>query len=550
MTPPTSPLSKSKLIAYRQCTKRLWLEVHQPELRKDSTTAQAVFATGHKLDDLAQSIFAPQSTGHLIDAQALGMAGALNQTSELASAAEPSPLFEAAFKADVAGNGGALALADVLCPDLATPKTWHMIEVKSSTSVKGHHLEDAAIQSHVIRQSLATSGQALASVTVAVVDNQWVYKGDGDYQGLFKTVDVSAQSLARDAEVQAWIADAQSISRQTAAPMRATGAHCKTPFLCGFYEHCSVEDGSANLRTEFPIHWLPRISQSNIHAVFGQGVDARGLSMMSMPDAHLSAVQKRIKQAHKTGAPFVNAASIKRELAPHQPSKGRAAYFLNIQTAMQAVPIWAGTRPYQSIPYQFSCHVLRSDGSVEHTEFLDTSGLDPRPALVAALVKALGEPSRGHKGEAYSANNGTIFMYSPYERTQFKALAEAVPQHRAALERIATRLADLLPTVRDNYYHPSQKGSWGIKSVLPAMLGVDDPTLSLAGQVTDGGAAQAAHLEALDESTTPERNSSIRAELLTYCKLDTLAMVRLWERLNGLMKHVPQMAPAAHIITS
>jgi hypothetical protein len=530
------PLSKSKLIGYRQCPKRLWLEIHRPDLREDSAATQAVFASGHKVGELAQSIFDPSGTGFLIDMQALGMAGAFAKTTELASADAPQALFEAGFKADTAANGGALAFADVLLPDPTLTKAWHMIEVKSSTSVKDYHLDDAAIQSHVARHSLAACGQALASVRMAVIDNQWVYQGDGNYAGLLKTTDVTAQSLARDAEVQAWIADAQSISAQADAPVQATGKHCSTPFPCGFHAHCSAEDGTAALQTEFPISWLPRISQSKINAVFGKKtdaaagveVDARGLSMMAMPDAHLSAAQKRIKEAHKTGKPFVDGASIRRELAPHAPSKGRAAYFLDFETTMQAMPVWAGTRPYQTILYQFSCHVVRSDGSVEHTEFLDTSGGDPRPAIAAALVKALGE---------HNSNNGTIFMYSPYERTQLKSLAQAVPQHRAALERIMGRLVDLLSTVRDNYYHPAQRGSWSIKSVLPAMFGEDDPELSyaqldLAGKVANGGDAQTAYLEAIDSATTPERKAAIHAELLAYCKLDTLAMVRVWERLN------------------
>jgi Domain of unknown function(DUF2779) len=550
----TRPLSKSKLIAYRQCPKRLWLEIHRPDLREDSSATQAVFASGHKVGELALSIFDAAGTGYLIDMQILGVAGAFAKTADLIVATDAKPIFEAGFTADVAGNGGALAFADFLLPDPNQAGAWHMIEVKSSTSVKDYHLDDAAIQSHVARHSLAACGQTLASVSMAVIDNQWVYQGDGNYQGLLKTADVTAQSLARDAEVQSWIADAQSISRKAAAPVRSTGEHCKTPFPCGFHGHCSVEDGTADLQTEFPIQWLPRISQAKINAVFakkkkaaiGANVDSRGLSMMDMPDEHLSAVQKRIKAAHKTGTAFVDAASIKRELAPHQPSKGRAAYFLDFETTMQAVPIWAGTRPYQTILYQFSCHVVRSDGAVEHTEFLDTSGGDPRPAIAAALVKALGEPSRGNntsgtKAETYSANNGTIFMYSPYERTQLKSLAKAVPQHRAALERIMARLVDLLPTVRDNYYHPAQQGSWSIKNVYPAMCpallnGGDEmssyESLGEAGQVANGGDAQAAYLEAIDPATSPERKAAIHAELLTYCKLDTLAMVRVWERLN------------------
>ena len=207
-----------------------------------------------------------------------------------------------------------------------------------------------------------------------------------------------------------------------------------------------------------------------------------------------------------------------------------SAYFLDFETVMQAVPIWADTRPYQTILYQFSCHVVKSDGTLTHAEFLDTSGGDPRAAFAESLIAALGEKSGG--------NNGPIFMYSPYERTQLRSLADAVPKHRAAIERIISRLVDLLPITRDNYYHPAQQGSWSIKSVLPALFGNDDAALSYekldeAGAVANGGAAQAAYLEAIDPATIPERKADLHAQLLAYCKLDTYAMVRLWQVFAG-----------------
>jgi hypothetical protein len=129
-------------------------------------------------------------------------------------------------------------------------------------------------------------------------------------------------------------------------------------------------------------------------------------------------------------------------------------------------------------------------------------------------------------------------MYSPYERTQLKSLAEAFPKYRAAIERIISRLVDLLPITRDNYYHPAQQGSWSIKSVLPALFGNDDAELSYekldaAGAVANGGAAQSAYMEAIDTATSLERKADLHAQLLAYCKLDTYAMVRLWQVFAG-----------------
>jgi hypothetical protein len=531
--PMPKPLSKSKLIAYRQCPKRLWLEIFRPDLRADNAATQAVFATGHKVGALAQSIFDATGTGYLVDMHTLGIDGAIAKTQSLVSAPSPQPIFEAGFKADAVGNGGALSFADVLLPDAQSgengqsesSRAWHMIEVKSSTKVKDYYREDAAIQYHVAKNA----GVNLTAISIAVVDTSWVYRGDGDYKGLLKLEDVTDSSAAQDADVRAWITDAQVIAQLGAAPAQKTGDHCDSPFPCGFYAHCSKEDGTADLQVEHPADWLPRISKGKIVDAFGTDADKRFVSMFDIPDSQLNVLQRRVKAAHRTGKPFIDAVNIQNQLAPHQPHADGAVYFLDFETIAQAVPIWANTRPYQAVLYQFSCHVMSGNGTLKHHEFLDTSGNDPRIPFADALVTALGESS------------SAIFVYSSFERTQLKALAIDVPKHSAAIGRIIERLVDLLPIVQGNYYHPLMQGSWSIKSVLPAMFGNGDADLSYeklaasveGGAVADGGAATVAFIEAIEPTTTRERRAAIHAQLLAYCKLDTLAMVRVWEQLSS-----------------
>lgn len=69
-------LSKSKILAYRQCSKRLWLEIHQPDLRDDSASA-AVFAIGNQVGEIARQLFDPDRTGVTIDIGELGHPEAL-----------------------------------------------------------------------------------------------------------------------------------------------------------------------------------------------------------------------------------------------------------------------------------------------------------------------------------------------------------------------------------------------------------------------------------------------------------------------------------------
>ena len=93
-------------------------------------------------------------------------------------------------------------------------------------------------------------------------------------------------------------------------------------------------------------------------------------------------------------------------------------------------------------------------------------------------------------------------------------------------------MVDLLPVARARYYHPSQQGSWSIKAVLPAAV----PGLSydnLDG-VQDGGMATEAFLEAIHPDSSQERKSEIERQLRAYCRLDTFAMVRLWQLFSGV----------------
>ena len=135
--------SKSKLMALRQCPKRLWLEVHRPDLREDSAATQASFQVGFQVGDIAQRIYDPEGHGILIDLQNEGFNRAFERSAESLHSAQP--IFEAGFS-----PAGALAFADVMLPEQKDGKqVWRMIEVKSSTSVKDYHRDDVAVQAFV-----------------------------------------------------------------------------------------------------------------------------------------------------------------------------------------------------------------------------------------------------------------------------------------------------------------------------------------------------------------------------------------------------------------
>ncbi len=216
-------LSKSKIIAFRQCPKRLWSEIHKPELRDDSAS-QAAFAIGNGVGEVARQVFDPQDTGDFIDIGALGHSEAIARSATLLEQGN-GPIFEAGISA-----AGALAYADVMLPDRSDDGLrWRMIEVKSSTGVRDCQLDDIAVQSFIAKES----GVPLASVSIAHINNSFIYPGGGDYGGLFETVDLTEETICRHEEVRDWLSSAHALSRFRNILLRrpALGRHPPHPIL-------------------------------------------------------------------------------------------------------------------------------------------------------------------------------------------------------------------------------------------------------------------------------------------------------------------------------
>ncbi|WP_198924181.1 DUF2779 domain-containing protein [Acidithiobacillus caldus] len=487
-------LSKSKLMAYRQCPRRLWLDLHEPERREDSSGSAGRVDAGLAVGTIARRLYDPLARGVLIDIEQLGLARACKATEE--ALRERRPIFEATFASD-----GALALADILLP--IEDGSWHMVEVKSSTSIKEVYREDLAIQAYVARQS----GLNLSGLSLALVDSSWIYPGDGDYRGLLSRVDLTEETLQRCGEVPRWITEAQEVACADSLPDTQTGRQCDAPYPCPFFGYCR----SLEPTVDYPLEWLPRFPAQ-------RWIDRGVTDLRDLPEEVLNDRQRLVRDCTLNQRVFFDRLGAEADLAPYP----LPALFLDFETIQFAVPIWAGTRPYQHIPFQYSLHRLDRHGRLEHLEFLDLSGQDPSRGFAEQLIHDAG-------------SSEPIFVYNAsFERSRMMELGRRFPDLSGAMHAIIDRVVDLLPIARNRYYHPSQHGSWSIKAVLPAAV----PELSyqdLEG-VQDGGAAQESFLEAIDTNTSTERKDQLRQQLLAYCRLDTYAMVRLWEVFSGYIR--------------
>jgi hypothetical protein len=488
-------LSKSKIVAFNQCAKRLWLEVHKPEEKQDSAQTLRNYATGNKVGELARRIYDEKEEGTLIDPFTEGWPSALSRTRELIGG--DKPIFEATFS-----GAGVLALTDVMQP--VESGAWDMVEVKSSTTVKDYHRLDVAVQMH----AAIAAGFELNKISLACIDNTWVYPGRNDYRGLLYETDMTDEARARQAEVSELVQAAQAVVVRNEQPEIEIGPQCKKPFECGFYNYCSRD----LIASAHPVSWLPNIRKKTLKEFIA---DHRITDMALVPDHLLNEQQLLVKRVTLSGETHFDQNGAKSALSFDL----WPACFLDFETINLAIPIWKGTKPYEQIPYQFSNHIVSEPGEIQHREFLNLSGDDSRRNIALELIDSCGD-------------RGPIYVYNlSFEKGVIQRLALQFDDLADNLNVLIDRLVDLLPIAQQYYYHPSQEGSWSIKKVLPS-IAPDLHYTDLQG-VQDGGMAMGAFEEAIKPETSPDRKSEIEKELLKYCELDTYAMVTIWRFFAG-----------------
>lgn len=481
-------LSKSKFITGLQCHKRLWLSVHErdaPELQVDADL-QAVFDHGSQVGEVARSHI---PGGVLIDLpyyEVRERVAATNQALESGA----QVIYEASFLEDEV-----FVAVDILHRGR---RRWTVTEVKSTSKVKPEHIPDTAVQTHVVR----SAGLDVARAEVMHLNRDCRHP---DLSNLFRRVDVTDRVEEAVTNVPR---EAQRQLRMLRGPEPEVevGDHCSRPYGCPFVERCWPE------RPEHHVGTLYRVGGKQLGRLIDGGFETiHDLS----DDVALGDIADRQRRAVRSGKLIVEPGI--------EAALGRFEYpiaYLDFETIALPIPIWDGCRPYDSVPVQFSCHVEDASGALRHHEWLAEGAADPRPALAEALVEAV----RGAK---------TIVAYNAgFESRCIRDLRERLPHLDRKLRKLERHMRDLLPIVREHVYHPDFGGSFGLKSVLPALV----PELSYDALAIQSGGSASVELERLllcEAKSSAAERSELRRALLEYCRLDTLAMVKIVERMRG-----------------
>jgi hypothetical protein len=484
-------ISKSKYLAGLQCSKLLWYHYNAKEkIPAPDAATQAIFDQGHQVGELAKSLF----PGGVEVAKGVADFGQVLPES-LKAVGLRRPLFEPAFK-----HGNAFARADILNP--VGRDQWEIVEVKSSTEVKGVNLHDLALQWYTYEGA----GLKIRRSYLMYINNQYVRRGKIDPGQLFVREDVTTQVTGLLPEVENNLKRMMDVIRLRRHPDIRIGSHCSDPYGCPLQDLCWA--------------YLPDHSVVTMYRLGRKAFDLLNGGVQKLVDIPadfgLTAHQRIQQQAVGSGRPVFDRAGI----AAFLESLEYPLYYLDFETFNSAIPLFDEVRPYQQIPFQFSLHIVASKGDrPEHHSYLADGAVDPRPEILARLRRLLGR-------------NGSIVSYNAsFERGRLSEACEVYPEYRTWWEKTEPRVVDLLEPFRSfYYYHPDQQGSASMKVVLPVLTGKGYVGLAIA----DGEAASREFLRVTLTDVDLFERERVRQQLEEYCALDTLGMVEIVRALEKL----------------
>ena len=409
----------------------------------------------------------------------------INRTKELIANPEVSTIFEATFQ-----SGPYITKADIL---IRTNSKWKMIEIKSALNQNDEHVNDMAYTTFVAIQS----GLEISSCSLMLINKDYRLGMTND--NLLVEIDLSSKVSVRAnefCELSDSIAQVLSSEEQPAPELKWECKHCEI-----FTECCG--EGIDN-----HIFDLPRIS----HTKFCQLRDMGVIEIGEIPKVfELTDNQEIVRRAVVSGEPVIDSEGLREALD----SIVYPAYYLDFETTQVALPLYEGVAPYSQIVTQYSLHI-KSGIVVEHREYLAQADRDCRRELAERLIDDCG-------------SEGSIVVYTSFEKTIINGLAKLFPDISKDLGKLVGRLVDLYKIIRDDYYHPGFHGSYSIKKVLPVLV----PGLGYDGMAIGNGLDASAVYAGMARGKYDEQEmEEIRRQLLEYCCLDTMAMVRLEEGLR------------------
>lgn len=469
-------LSKTNFIQYLNCPNSIWLLKNKPDNYPHgefSDYEKKIAAEGYEVEEYVKQLLENRH-----DANAYS--------------------YQTVFQTD----RGLYAKADVTRDN--SDGTINLYEVKSSTSVKKtpHHnqIKDAAFQ----KITAEDGGVNIKNIFIVHLNGDYERKGEIDPEQLLVFSDVSSDVAQVEEETRNEIQAA--LDKITTTKIDETSCTCLGLTRTN---HCDAFDYFNQDIPKPSIYNLPRISKAKIINFIEEG--RFDLAQIGLDE--VTEKQALVLSSAQQGNPVINHSVLTRFY-----SKAKyPIYFLDYETYSSAIPLINRARPQSPIPFQYSLHVKPNPDDTEfhHFEYLSEEAVMPLN-MIEHMEQNIG-------------NTGSIISWhASFENTQNKSMAKLYPEKADFLNNLIERTLDLEDLFKDGYVDIAFGGSTSIKNVLP-VLAAD---LTYEGmEVANGTDAMEAWIRFVNLPTGVVKNQ-LRKDMLEYCKLDTYAMVQIFEAME------------------
>ncbi|PCI21317.1 hypothetical protein COB64_00340 [Candidatus Wolfebacteria bacterium] len=494
-------LSKTNYLIFRDCGKNAWLKVNKPEIYKKHPLSQfelLIIESGNEVDELARGLF---PDGALVEDT-----GDTELTKRLVDE-RTKVIYQPVFETEKYKM-----ISDIIVWN-ESANAYDVFEVKASNSGDNKkkkdeiYTYDLAFQYSVLKEK----NIPINKLYLVRLNKAYSRAGELDIEQLLTKEDFTD----RVNDILGAVEHEMNTAYEILSDPKEPHGECRC-MTRGRSSHCTTFSYSNPDVPEYSVHDIARIGQSK--RKLEDLIDSQIYSIMDVPDDYdLTVNQKNQVEAIKTDRTTIDRSLIKEFLN----TISYPISFLDYETFPAAVPRFAGYKPYNQIPFQFSLHVVSGDDEeVMHSEFLHIENTNPDIVFIEAL-------------RAHLPDSGSILVWhKSFEMGINEKLAERNPEHKVFLEELNMRIIDLEDVFKQQLYiHKGFKGKSSIKLVLPTLV----PSLSYKElDIQDGAEAT----DTWNKIVTGGYDASEKAEqeknLLEYCKLDTYAMYAIWKHLIEL----------------
>ncbi len=490
-------LSKSEYMMFLKHPAWLWLKKHdKSKLPEPDENLQAIFDAGFEFEKYAEKLF-PE--GVRLSFENFKDYRSLPLRTDREIKKKTKTIFQGRFETE-----NITCICDVL--DRVKDGVFDLYEIKASTKVKPEHILDLAFQLTVLEKN----GLEIRNINIIHVDGKYIKEGEIDIKKL-----TSIKNVGPDVrEKIGFTKDNIKKAFETVYKKEIPDISLRHVNLGSFKDWMEIFEILKGEVDKYSIYNLIAPGAKRI----GELEDIDVYKIEDIPENFkLTTKQQAQVETTKKNKEIIKKDNIRNFLR----LLDYPLYFLDYETTNSVIPFYDKTRPYQQVPFQYSLHIIEKEGAeIKHFEYLHKEKTNPIPELASKLRKDIGAV-------------GSVIVWSKsFEMRCNTEMGDSFPEFKPFLDNVNDRVVDLMePFKLGDYAHKDFLGSSSIKKVLPVLA----PDFSYKDlDIGDGETAKRLWTNTVIRENKSIDKNKLFSDLLKYCKLDTLAMVKIWEFLEKL----------------